>query len=137
MQKKKVIGIFVCMLIFIPVLSSTVTAEEPVLEINIRARSTIIFGATLIREIRNIGDADAVNISVTTRLKHPIFKILDFGHNDTIDLIKVGKTKIQTSGISWIGRFEYTVTASIQDGATVTKTVKGFAFRRIIFLFPE
>ncbi|MHA2390251.1 MAG: hypothetical protein ACXACW_16135 [Candidatus Hodarchaeales archaeon] len=136
-MSKKIIGMFICMLILIPVLSSTVTAEEPVLEINIRARSTILFGATLIREIRNIGDADAVNVSVTTRLKHPIFKILDFTSNKTIDIIEAGKTIILTIGLSWIGRFEFTVTASIQDGASVTKTVRGFCFRRIILLFPD
>jgi hypothetical protein len=137
MQKKKVIGMFVCMLILIPVLSSTVTAEEPVLEINIDGRSRIFGGALLIVRIKNIGDADAININFSTRLKHPIFKILDFTHNDTRDIIKAGETKMNILGLSWIGRFEYTVTASIQDGASFTKTVNGFAFRRFIFLFPD
>ena len=137
MQKKKIIGMFVCMLILIPVLSSTVTAEEPVLEIYIRGRSSFIFGAVIIVEIKNIGDADAININFSTMLKHPIFKILDFTHNDTRDIIKAGETKYDILGLSWIGRFEFTVTLSIQDGASFTKTVKGFCFRRIIFIFPD
>ena len=137
MQKKKIIGIFVCMLILIPVLSSTVTAEEPVLEINIRARPTIFFGAIIIEEIKNIGDADAIDVNVTTRLKHPILKFLDFIDNDTVNIIKAGETERKFIGLSWIGRFEYTITASIQGGATVTKTVKGFCFGRFIFLFPD
>ena len=137
MQKKKIIGIFVCMLILIPVLSSTVTAEEPVLEINIRARSTIFFGAIIIEEIKNIGDADAINVNYSWRLKHPLFKIVDMTDNDTINIIETGETFKQTIGLSWIGRFEYTVTASIRGGATFTKKVKGFCFGRFIFLFPD
>lgn len=137
-MRKKIIGFFVCMLLLIPVLSSTVTAsQEPILEIKVDGRSSIFFGAALIVRIKNIGDADAININYSTRLKHPIFKILDFKFNDTIDIIKAGETKMDILGPSWIGRFEFTVTLSIQDGASVTKTVKGFAFRRFIFIFPE
>ena len=136
-MSKKTIGIFVCMLILIPVLSSTVTAEEPVLEIKIRVRPSILSGALVIREIKNIGDADAVNVTYSRRIKHPIFKILDLTSNYTIDIIKAGETIKTVSMLSWIGRFEYTVTASISGGTPVTKIVKGFCFRRLIFLFPD
>ena len=137
-MRKKIIGLFVFMLFLIPILSSTVTAtQEPILEINIRARPSIFFGALVIREIKNIGDADAINVTICFRLKHPIFKILDFSHNKTINIIKAGETRRQDATVSWIGRFELTVTASIQDGASVTKTVKGFCLGRFIFIFPN
>ena len=137
-MRKKIIGLFVFMLLLIPVLSSTVTAnQEPILEINVHGRSRILGSALLIVRIKNIGDADAININITTRLKHPIFKILDFTLNDTRDIIKAGETKMEILGLSWIGRFEFNVTLSIQNGASFTKTVKGFCFRRIIFIFPD
>lgn len=138
-MNKKIVGFLMCMLLLIPVLSSTVMAnQEPKIEIGkIRGRSTLISGAILIIEIKNIGDADAQNVTYSTRIKHPVFKILDFTIEDTIDMIYAGDTKELTSMLSWIGRLKITVTACVPGGDPVTKTVNGFSILSIIIIFPE
>jgi len=139
---RKTFGIFVIMLFFVPVLFSTVAAgQEPVLEIvKIRGRSTIIWGAVIIIKIKNIGDSNAYDVKWSLNLKHPIFKILDIntsGMNSTINVIKAGRTAIKTIGISWIGRFEMTVTACASGEEPTSKTVKGFSIFSFILIFPE
>jgi hypothetical protein len=138
-MNKKIVGFLMCMLLLIPVLSSTVIAnQEPKIEIGkIRGRSRFIFGGILIIEIKNIGDADAQNVTYSIRTKHPIFKILDLTLEDTIDMIKAGDTKELTPMLSWIGRFKITVTACVPGGDPVTKTVNGFSILGIIIIFPE
>ena len=136
---KKIFGIFICMLLLIPVLSSTVTAsQEPKLEIGkIRGRSTLILGALVIVEIKNTGDVDAQDVTWNFNVKHPIFKKLDFMFDDTIDMIKAGDTLEKTVMLSWIGRLKITVTACVPGGDPVTKTVNGFSIFGFILIFPE
>lgn len=138
---RKIIGIFICMLLLIPVLSSTVIAsQEPILEIGkIRGRSTFLRGAIVIIEIKNTGDADAYDVTWSLDIKHPIFKILNFtdDFNLTIDIIKAGNTVKKAAMLSWIGRFEITVTACVPGGNPVTKTVNGVSIFSFILIFPE
>ncbi len=136
---RKIIGFFIFIILLIPVLSSTVIAsQEPILEIGkIHGRSTFLLGPIVIIEIKNTGDADAYNVTWSFGIKHPIFKILNFTGDFTIDIIKAGDTVIKTAGLSWIGRFEITVTACIPDGNLVSKTVKGFSFFYFILIFPD
>lgn len=140
-MNRKMFGFFIFILLLTPVLSSTVVASQgPVLEIvKIRSRPTIIWGAVVIIKIKNTGDSDAHDVKWIVNLKHPIFKILDFntsGMNSTINVIKAGRTAIKTIGISWIGRFEMTVTACASGGKPTSKTVKGFSIFRFILIFP-
>jgi hypothetical protein len=139
---KKAFGIFVIMLLLVPILSSTVTAgEEPLLEIlKIRGRSTIIWGAVVIIKIKNTGDSDAHDVTWSFEIKHPLFKMLKINSsiaNSTIDIIKAGRTAIKTIGLSWIGRFEFTVTACEYGGESTSKTVKGFSLFNFIIIFPK
>lgn len=144
-MKKKLVGIFVFMLLLFPILSSTVTAsQEPVLEIGkIRALPypflRLFRGSIIVIVIKNIGDADALNVTWSFDVKHPIFEILNLtgGFNFTIDIIKAGCTKIRTVGLDWIGRFEITVKAYLPDGNVVSKTVNGFSTFRHILIFPD
>ncbi len=135
---KKIIGIFICILLLIPILSSTVIAsQEPILEIEIRGRSTFLQGAILIIEITNAGDVDAYNVTCIDRTKHPIFKILDISFNNTFDVIKAGETIKITSLLSWIGRIEIIVTVNFLGGEPITKTVYGFSIFSFILIFPN
>lgn len=78
-----------------------------------------------------------MNVTWNFNIKHPLFKILDFTFEDTIDMIKVGDTIELTSGLSWIGRLKITVTACVPGGEPVTKTVNGFSIFSFIVIFPE
>ncbi len=139
-MNRKVFGIFVIMMLLIPVLSSIIAAnQEPVLEIGkIRSRSRFLRGAVVIIVIKNIGDVDAKNVTWSFDIKHPIFKILNLtgGFNFTINKIKAGLFVIKTIGISWIGRFEITVKAWIPGENPVSKTVKGISIFSFILIFP-
>ncbi|KYK29252.1 hypothetical protein AYK20_06075 [Thermoplasmatales archaeon SG8-52-1] len=136
---KKIIGIFICMLLMIPVLSTTVIANpEPIIEIgDIRGRTTLFYGAILIFEIKNSGDADAKDVIWNFAIKHPIIKKFNLSHDFTIDLIKAGDIKKLTVGLSWWGRFELTITAYIPGGTPVSKTVNGFSIFIFIIIFPK
>lgn len=139
---RKIFGIFVIMLFFVPVLFSTVaTGQEPVLEIvKIRGRSTIIWGAVIIIKIKNIGDSNAYDVKWSFEIKHPVFKILNLNtssFNNTINKIKPGRVAIRTIGLSWIGRFEMTTNVCASGGEPTSKTVKGFSFFNFIIIFPE
>ncbi len=144
-MSKKIVGFFICMLLLFPILSSTVTAsQEPVLEIGkISALPfpflRLIRGSVIVIIIKNNGDADAINVTWSFDIKHPIFEILNLtgGFNLTIDKIKAGCTKIKTIGLDWIGRFEITVKAWLPDGDKVSKTVKGFSTIRHTLIFPN
>ena len=128
-----------------PILSSTVTAsQEPVLEIGkIRALPWGFFrifrSSIIVIKIKNTGDADALNVTWSFDIKHPIFEMLNLtgGFNFTIDKIKAGCMKIRTIGLDWIGRFEITVKAWLPDGNQVSKTVNGFSTFRYTLIFPD
>jgi len=139
---RKAYGLFVIMLLLVPILSSTVTAgQEPTLEIvKIRGRSTIILGAVIFIKIKNTGDTDAYDVKWSFEIKHPVFKILDLNTssmNSTINKIKAGRTAIKSIGLSWIGRFDMTVTVCVPEGEPVSKTVKGFSLFNFIIILPK
>ncbi|KYK23721.1 hypothetical protein AYK21_02255 [Thermoplasmatales archaeon SG8-52-2] len=142
---KKIIGFLICMLLLFPILSSSVTAnQEPVLEIGkIRAIPLPFFRVfrcpIIVIRIKNIGNADAQNVTWSFGIKHPLIEILNIttGFNLTINKIKAGYTKIRTIGLDWIGRFEITVKARLPDGYQVSKTVKGFSTFRHTIIFPD
>lgn len=144
-MSKKIVGFFICMLLLFPILSSTVTAsQEPVLAIGkIRALPWGFFrifrSSIIIIKIKNTGDVDALNVTWSFDIKHPIFKMLNLtgGFNFTIDKIKAGCTKIRTIGLDWIGRFEITVKAWLPDGQRVSKTINGFSTFRYTLIFPD
>ena len=138
-MSKKIIVFFIFMLLLIPILSSTVTAsQEPKIEIGkIRGRSRFLRGAIVIIEIKNTGDADALNVAYSSRIKHPLFELLDFTFNDTIDIIKAGDTIKIASMLSWIGRFEITVIAGVPGEEPDTKTSNGFSIFSFIIIFPS
>jgi len=144
-MSKKILGFFICMLLLFHILSSTVTAsQEPVLEIGkIRALPHPFLGffrgSIIVIILKNTGDADALNVTWSFDIKHPIFEFLNLtgGFNFTIDKIKAGCMKIKTVGLDWIGRFEITVKAWLPDGNRVSKTVKGFSTFRHTLIFPD
>jgi len=139
---RKALVIIAIMLLLIPgIFSTTVAGQEPVLDIvKIRSRSTIIWGAVVIIKIKNTGESDAYDVKWSFEIKHPIFKILDLNTscmNSTIDNIKAGRTAIKTIGLSWIGRFDITITVCASQGEPVSKTVKGFSLFNFIIIYPE
>jgi len=144
-MKKKIVGIFFCMLLLFPILSSPVIAsQEPVLEIGkIRAVPLPFFrvfrSPIIVIRIKNTGDADAQNVTWSFGIKHPLIEMLNIttGFNLTINKIKAGYTKIRTIGLDWFGRFEITVKARLPNGNQVSKTVKGFSTLRHTIIFPD
>jgi hypothetical protein len=137
-MKKKIVATLACTLILIPIFSITSSANlGPELDVNITARTTLLFGALLITEIENVGDIDVHNVVVTTTLKHPLIKKFNFPIEETIGKISQGETYKVSWQLSWIGRFEFTLSASLPEGYSTTKTVRGFVLGRFIILFPQ
>lgn len=137
---RKIFGILIFIMLLLPVSSSTVVAVKgPVLEIvDIYGRTKIFRGATVVIEIKNIGDEDAYNVTWNLCIKHPIIKKLNISTDDfTIDLIHVGDIVKETVGLSWIGRFELTVKVYVLNGNSVSKTVRGFQIFSLILIFPK
>ncbi len=99
-MKRKIIGTLVCMLVLLPVLSITATAEgEPDIQIGrIRAINRLLFRKmpTVLIGIINEGEANASDVIVSINVKHRLFRILDFTFNDTIELIPRRWTSIYT-----------------------------------------
>ena len=143
MNKKIITGTFVFMLISVPILSLTATADqEPELEIGKisgHRRSLYFFGPSVVVEIKNAGDVDATDVTWSFRIKHPRFEKLDITGEYIIDNISAGESFKEIATLSWIGRFEITVTASVSGGNTVEKTVHGYSFGlgRFFRIFSE
>ena len=129
-MKKKIIGIFLCMLIFVPVFSATVTASQgPILELD-----EIHGGMGLSTSVMNTGEVNATDIIWTIEFKKafPILgKAFMVKGEYTADLIlnippgeseeiEVGRLPFDLMGF---GLFRVTVSAWSPHANLVKKTV--------------
>ena len=132
-MKQKIIGILFCMLVILPALSVTTTADdEPEIEIGkIKAINRIFRMPTVLIVIKNEGTVNATDVNVSVNVKHRRFEKLDFTINETIESIPADGRAFVTFSLSWFGAIEMTVTAD-----TDTETVNGRVFfGRILILF--
>ena len=132
-MKTKIVGIFVCMLLFIPALSMSAAADsEAKLDIQ-------IFGGfplpVLIRNaggvIVNIGDATAYNISYTLSIiggTSGNINITYEGYYEYLEPLSTGGDAlgVMTPNANGFGLVTITLTASATNAGNVTETAKGF-----------
>ena len=132
-MKNRLVGVLVCMLLFIPALSMSVAADsEAKLDIQ-------IFGGfplpVLIRNaggvIVNIGDATAYNISYTLSIiggTSGNINITYEGYYEYLEPLSTGGDAlgVMTPNANGFGLVTITLTASATNADNVTETAKGF-----------
>ena len=136
-MKNKLVGIFVCMLMVATVLpvsgtvllekssiSSTVSSQQPILEVEIETHNGIF--VVPIR-VRNIGDQPAHNVTISdTSLEGNVV----FNHRDYIvdDELLPGELGFSSVGIFFgFRKFTATITVSCDEGVSNTVSANGFA----------
>lgn len=132
---KKIIGIFVCMLMVIPVLSTTALADPgPEFEIDY---SPFYIG-NIWFDVTNVGDADAINVEWMIDFKVIIDSpSLPPPWNGTIEHLSVGETeRIATYGgfVFGFGIKDITIKLKADNAEEVTVTAKGIFFGPIIII---
>ena len=133
-MKKKVIGILLCLLVIVPVLSVTAGAEQgPELEIG-EIRGGILYNTV---EIKNVGDADASDVKCWVNQSGGLFGLsmnnclrgfqLASGHSEIVD---------HPVGFAF-GTITITVTAFIPGENLVSKTVNAFVIGIFVIILSE
>ena len=130
-MKKKIAGIFVCMLILVPVLSVTSAANQTA-ELEIRAVDEgLLVGIAAL--IENIGDNDAEDVEWSIEFKSGTI-LLPFGgiRKGSFNNIPAGERKSIFSGpvfgIGFLRPVEVTVTVSASNADTVEESVSVLVF---------
>ena len=128
-MKKKIIGIFVCMLLLIPVLSMSVVADPGAkLNIQIFGGLPFFFGLRNVGgAIGNIGDDIAHNVSYNFTMKGGFNDLIDYSFEDYFGNIPPnGSVGIATDAVNGFGLVTITLSATSSNAGNVTKTRKGF-----------
>jgi len=111
------------MLILLPIVSTTISAEESNIQIEtIKAINGISWRRTpgVLVQITNEGDANASDATISINVKHGLFRKINFTMEKNIDLIPAGEKAFMYFGLSWIGRIQITITTDDD-----TETVRG------------
>jgi len=128
-MKIKIVGLFVCMLLILPVFSLTAIADPgPQLEINIAGSLPLPYFSNVVGGvIGNIGDAPAYNITYHMTLEGgfngAIYNSIAGNTSEILPGNGFGATLMYTYGF---GLVTITMTASASNAKTVTGTAKGF-----------
>lgn len=131
-MKKKIIGIFVCMLLVVPVLSVTVTADdEPELEIEIRWDNK-----SLTAFIKNVGDGDAYDVNWSFDIEGGFLGFVNYHIGGIIDILPANsETSVENSLFLFgFGPIEITITIGASNVETMTDTFRGIIVGRVIIL---
>jgi hypothetical protein len=135
---KKIVGIFVCMLLITTVLPvsgtvslekssipSTVSSQQPILEVEIETHNGIFVVPI---HVRNIGDQPAHNVTIsdTSFEGNVVFNHRDFPVDDEL---LPGESSWSAVGI-FLGfrKFTVTITVSCDEGVSDTVSANGIAF---------
>lgn len=128
-MKRKIIGIFVCMLMLVPFLS-TMTAADPGPELKVEAFcGSILTGISRAGGVAcNGGDGTISDIQVTLTITGGFDGSIDETYQDTTpdELGKDGAIVFLTSGAQGFGPVTITFTATSSNAGEATATIKGF-----------
>ena len=132
-MKKKILGIFICMLMTIPVFSLT-TAADPITELEISIAGSLplpIYFNNMRGVIGNIGDEVAYNINYTIDIQGGFNGGINYTITGDTNAIPPheGKRILIRNFDRGVGPVMVTMTASAMNAETVTTTVKGFQIR--------
>ena len=128
-MKRKIIGIFVCMLMLVPALSTTAIAD-PGPELKVEA-----FGGSILTGISraggvvcNGGDGTINDITITLTITGGFDGSIDETYQDTTsdELDKDSTITFLTSGAQGFGPVTITFTATSSNAGEATATIKGF-----------
>ena len=123
-MKKKLIVIFVCMLIVIPVFSTTIAAN-PGAELDIEIVTGFYTGAI----IKNIGDEDAYNVNWCISVKGGMLNLVLVSEEGTINVLPhsdlIGTAVRLRQPVLGFGLVEITVTAIGENAELVTEKIDG------------
>ena len=138
---KKIIGILLCMLMVLPVLSTSVTADisndQTELTVNFFGSFRLLATRTFGVVIKNIGDTTAQNLYYTISVKGGFDKSIDFTDEGTIEDIE----PLSGWGLGFGGfikgfgfvRIEFSLTCSNADD--ISRSITGFqlGYQTIVF----
>lgn len=128
-MKRRIIGIFVCTLMFVPAFS-TMAVADPGSELKVEA-----FGGSILTGVRraggvicNCGDGTINDITITLTITGGFDGSIDETYQHTVpdELDKDGAIVFLTSGTQGFGPVTITFTATSSNAGEATSTIKGF-----------
>ncbi len=128
-MKRKIIGIFVCMLLLVPVISTTAVADPgPELKVEAFCGSILTGISRAGGVICNGGDGTINDITITLTITGGFDGSIDETYQDTTpdELDKDSTITFLTSGTQGFGPVTITFTATSSNAGEATSTIKGF-----------
>jgi hypothetical protein len=126
---RKITGVLICMLFFIPVLSIAVAADpEPELEIKIKGGISAVYTF-----VKNIGDEEAVDVVYDVSIKGGVLGKGDFSAQFALgdiapDISRPAHLWNSYQGFPKLGKMEITITLDAENSEPITVKANGFVF---------